>query len=250
MKNESSQSLRKKISALKARHNDLSGALKQAEAAHAECQQRLVKTFTAEAQEKAASAFAGYSSLKAALEAVERELELRTAELDEVRAFEAQGSTRAKLKVALRQEREAEEAYRVSRVKSDQALVEHVGAQVDAHRRWKRLQIEIAGLYKELGERPPRSSPIHCPEALQFGHFVDLAAQQLLNQVSRPTKEEVRQRNRERSAREAAATAARITRLKWHPDMRPKQPIVEPPRVIKGGPRMRILGGVNDEDAA
>jgi len=244
-----SKQLTKQIGELQGRRAELSSALKQAEAVHVECQQILVKAFTADAQEKAASAFASYSSLKAALESVEHELETKQAQREETELSESQQSTRDRLKAALREVREVEDIYRLSRVKSDQALVEHVNEQVNAHRRWKRLQNEITALHKDLGESSPRSFQIVCPEPLHFGHIVDLAAQQLLDQLSRPTKEELRAKNRERSAREAAAAQRRNLGHLQYPSgwNRPPHPEPQVTPIIHG--RMRIINDTG-EDAA
>lgn len=56
---------------------------------------------------------------------------------------------------------------------------------------------------------PPSVEPIDCGEVLPFCQIVDSAAQQLLNEMMQPTREELRARNRERSAREAAAAQRR-----------------------------------------
>ena len=201
-----SSTIKREIDELEKRREQLARELSKAIQANSESQEALVKTGSDESMRLAATAFASFSSLKQAVETIDKQLEEKRQQLLEAQEYEGLAAKRARAAECEREISAAQQEYNEAREKAHKALEEILPETLAAYQRHKALWQELHGLRKVIapGEKARSFDRIE-NQGLALGYLIDQGLQHLANVDRRGTRE---QRKAEANARNKRAAEA------------------------------------------
>ncbi len=195
-----SHSIKREIDELEKRHEQLARELSKAIQANSEAQAELVKTGSDEAMRQAATAFASFSSLKQAVEMIDKQLEEKRQQLVEAQEYEGLAATRARVAECEKEIEAVEQEYKRGRLQAHQALQEILPAVYAASKKYRALWREVRDLDPPAPGTKYRDY-IPLEQLEPFGHLVDQALQVLANVDARGTHAERKAKAQELSKR-------------------------------------------------
>lgn len=205
-----SSTIKREIDELVKRREQLARELSKAIQANSEAQAELVKTGSDESMRLAAITFAAFSSLKQAVETIDKQLEEKRQQLVEAQEYEGLAATRARAEIVEREIKAAQQEYNEGREKAHKALEEILPATLAAFTRHKALWQELHGLRRVIapGEKARSFDRIE-NENLEFGYLIDQGLQHLANVDRRGTREQRKAEANDRNRRAAEAAQRR-----------------------------------------
>ncbi|CAN5459451.1 hypothetical protein BH20ACI3_BH20ACI3_41830 [soil metagenome] len=205
-----SSTIKREVDELEKRREQLARELSKAIQANSEAQAELVKTGSDESMRLAAITFASFSSLKQAVETVDKQLEEKRQQLLDAQEYEGLADKRARAAECDREIKAAQQEYNEGREKAHKALEEILPGTFAAYQRHKALWQELHGLRKVIapGEKVINFDRIE-NENLEFGYLVDQGLQHLANVERRGTREDRKAKAIERNKRASAAAERR-----------------------------------------